>query len=462
MNVTSKKQGNTNKITFVDFDKLNLKSFAENLFQIMEKGVASSVREQGAYTISLNAEFGNGKTTFLKMFEDCVKQEKQDYNVLFINAWESDFYREPVIAILSEFISYIEGTVKKENDKVKKEIINQAFRVISNITNQVVQNKIGFNINEIIDSYKENSLKKKEIIGKSIVGDFLQRKEAIKKIRKIITEHIGNKKLLIIVDELDRTRPDYAVCFLEDMKHFFDIRNVVFLIAVNRKQMEATAKCLYGQNLDFDGYYRKFFKQEINLPDPYKEAQRLVDGLIQNTNVKYRYNTNDISRQYRVENSYLSCKIFRLTLREIEYFIRIFEILVGSKEHVARWDYMDCCSFFICLFLKEKKIFQKILDGNFTIHKFIQFIDKNAFDFKLDEEGIHVSNTANITCSSNFLLGIVACSLIRGKEFQTEKNIIIKKFPVMDTTVMRYADSRNQLACDICRKINQFKSAFDR
>ena len=35
-------------MTFNDFDKLNLKSFAENLLQNMEKGMISSIGELGS------------------------------------------------------------------------------------------------------------------------------------------------------------------------------------------------------------------------------------------------------------------------------------------------------------------------------------------------------------------------------------------------------------------------------
>ena len=130
----------------------------------------------------------------------------------------------------------------------------------------------------------------------------------------------GGEKLLIIIDELDRTRPDYAIRFLEDIKHFFNIENMVFLIAVNSKQMEATAKCLYGQDLDFDGYYRKFFKQERALPDPYEKAQKFIDDLTQKINVNYTQTEGN-------KHIYSSCKMLRLTLREIEYFIDIFSMV---------------------------------------------------------------------------------------------------------------------------------------
>ena len=312
-------------MTFDKFDKLHLKNFAENLFQIIEKGTVSSItemREKTGYTISLNAEFGNGKTTFLKMFEHFIKAEKSNnYDVLFINAWEFDFYNEPVIAILSEFINWIEKEsqnptdMSNKNHTNKKEIISITKGVIGalgNITQQVIHSKTGIDTKEVLDSYKSSvkSFTNKKVIstGNNILGKFNIRKKSIQQIKTSLCKYLKyrGKKLIIIVDELDRTRPDYAIHFLEDMKHFFDIENVVFLVAVNRQQMEATAQCLYGQALNFEGYYRKFFKQEIDLPDPYKEAQNLVDVLIQKTKVRYEAG----HRNYRVENTYLSCKMF--------------------------------------------------------------------------------------------------------------------------------------------------------
>ena len=85
-----------------------------------------------------------------------------------------------------------------------------------------------------------------------------------------------------------------------------------------------------------------FFKQEIELPNPYKEAQKLVDDLIKKSNVKYSKQRNN--RDYRVSDSYLSCKTFGLALREIELFIRIFDLILGSKDKVINWVEMNCYS----------------------------------------------------------------------------------------------------------------------
>ena len=452
-------------VTFDNFDKLKLKNFAENLFQIIDKSIASSITEVGkktGYTMSLNADFGNGKTTFLKMFEHFIKTEKSDnYDVLFINAWESDFYSEPVIAILSEFVNWIEKATSTETStEARQKIMNITKGIIGalgNTINQLIHNKIGIDTKKVMDSVNQSSeefFTKKELIseGNHVLNNFEIRKKSIKQIKTSLLDFLNssNKKLLIIVDELDRTRPDYAVHFLEDMKHFFNIENVSFLVAVNKKQMEATVKCLYGQALDFEGYYRKFFKQELNLPDPSKEAQTFVDSLIQKTQIKYNQETND--KQYRIKSSYLCCKMFKLTLREIEIFMNIFRLLVEHKNKIIKWSYMDAYSFFICLFLKEKECFQKVLNGNFTVKHFFEFLNNNFYSFQ----------------DSHILGGVISCSFITHDSQQKDTFEIQKEFNTI--SVSQLLNSFNggfnilhgQPAKEICKNIIECKSVFDR
>ena len=486
---------NQDYITFDSFDKLNLKFFGEGLLENMDKGVSSSVGPKGAYTISLNAEFGNGKTTFLEMFKNFIQDEKSEkYNVLFINAWESDFYKEPVIAILSAFVDWVEEEWKNKNQdtkqkKIQKEIIDSikgVIGVLGNLAKQGVKITTGVDLKEIPKAYKtgKNLFTQKKVISKGddIFNDFKIRIESIKEIKNVLSKYLesNNKKLLIIVDELDRTRPDYAIHFLEDMKHFFDIENVIFLVAVNRKQMEATVKCLYGEKLDFEGYYRKFFKQEIDLPDPYEQAQNFVNELIRKTTVKYNLETKD--RSYRVESSYLFCRMFSLTLREIENFIRIFEQILGDENKIAKWVYQDCYSFFICLFLKEREIFNQILGGFFTVDKFISFVKNRKFPFKLNEDRIITSDgiitserMEGIEYRNNQILGVTACSFMKDKKSEADKSLIVTTFSTLNNVDIRkifstieggfdqvHTYDQNQPALDICKKINQCKSFFSR
>ena len=462
-------KSNQNIVTFEDFDKLKLKDFAENLFQVMEKGSASSISnigQKGSYTISLNAQFGNGKTTFLKMFEHFMKKEKlSSHNVLFINAWESDFYKEPVIVILSIFVDWVEKEWKNTNQDTKQKQIQEeivdtvkgVIGVLGNITKQAVQIKTGVDLTEIPKAYKsgKNLFTQEKVISKGddIFNDFKIRIESIKEIKNILSKYLesNNKKLLIIVDELDRTKPDYAIHFLEDMKHFFDVENVIFLVAVNRKQMEATAKCLYGQDLDFEGYYRKFFKQEMDLPDPYQEAQKFIGTLLTDTQVKRT--SGDGSK-----NVYLCCKLFQLTLREIENFMRMFELILKSKDQITKWTYHDTYAFCTCLYMKEKEVFKKILNKNIAVDDFIKYVDDQYNNYM----------------EYNILFATVAFSLIKGdpqhENLMHERKKIERKFKVLqhwsDQVTIYPPDNFEyyngvQPAVKICEMIDQRKSIFN-
>ena len=198
----------------------------------------------------------------------------------------------------------------------------------------------------------------------------------------------------------------------------------------------------------------------MDLPDPYKEAQRFIDNLIQKTNIQFR----EDHRSYRVSCAYLSCKIFGLTLREVENFIRIFEQILGSTDQLAGWLYQDCYSFFICLLLKDKEVFNKILNGEFTVKTFIQFMKNSKFDFK----------PGNWEYDS--LLSNIAYSLMVDKKSEVDKNLIQQTFPNLSSLPedksreifnspngsfgAKYI-SEAQPALDICEKINQCKSAFN-
>jgi len=84
--------------------------------------------------------------------------------------------------------------------------------------------------------------------------------------------------LVVVVDELDRCRPTYAVEFLETIKHVFDVEGVVFVLTVNREQLDQSAAVLYGNAADPESYFRRFFDIELTLPDPDRHA--LVRALL--------------------------------------------------------------------------------------------------------------------------------------------------------------------------------------
>ena len=447
--------------TFKSFDKLNLKEFADSLYNIMEKGIQSTIGEEESYTISLNAEFGNGKTTFLKMFEHYIKnkhyiknpdhhitnEEIDSFETVFINAWESDFYNEPIIAIISEISRRI-------TDDTLKKVLKASAGFILSTANQCVQLGTGVSVQQSMDDAK----KAKEDLGDKILKNYEQRKEVIKKLKTAFNQYIkkNNNKILIIVDELDRTRPDYAIHFLEDMKHFFDIENVVFLVAVNKLQMKDTVKVIYGQDKYFDSYYRKFFKHEIDLPNPYKELERFVGNII------YKKFQKDKEKWHLVPAGYIVplCEAFNLSLRDVEHFMRIFEFTIKNTSSSIKRLHMYECVFFNLLFLKKKNLFKRILSKDYNLADYINFVDSISLPIKEQYLLLHKE-----------FFSIIACSFLEGDHFiggqkQLEKEIklIHKTFNIKESDINeligRYMYASNlikQRAFIICDAISRGK-----
>lgn len=77
---------------------------------------------------------------------------------------------------------------------------------------------------------------------------------------------------MILVDELDRCRPDFAIAFLEVAKHLFDVDHVIFVLALDREQLGHSVRVIYGSELDSVGYLRRFFDLDFRLPAPDRTA----------------------------------------------------------------------------------------------------------------------------------------------------------------------------------------------
>ncbi|MDT1837362.1 NTPase, partial [Acinetobacter baumannii] len=84
-------------------------------------------------------------------------------------------------------------------------------------------------------------------------------KEALAKITSKL-----DKPLVFIVDELDRCKPEFAIRLIERIKHFFDIPKVVFILAINKTQLEESINNFYGFS-NTANYLEKFIDFSIML-----------------------------------------------------------------------------------------------------------------------------------------------------------------------------------------------------
>lgn len=115
--------------------KLGREQYAKILEQILSKG-------SDGYVMSLNGSWGTGKTTFVKMWQQMLKNK--GYTTLFFNAWEHDYITDPIVGLIGELnkISPKENT-KKHLASIKTIASKLFLRIVPSIGKQISKHYLG-------------------------------------------------------------------------------------------------------------------------------------------------------------------------------------------------------------------------------------------------------------------------------------------------------------------------------
>jgi hypothetical protein len=271
-NQTKELIGERENMEISDFahDLLGLQSFAERLegFIPVEHHFV-----EGSLVIALSSKFGSGKSTFLKMWQKRLNAGGSSSFkpvVVELNAWESDYYGDPLFAIVASLATSLENSGDKRSQKRILDAVKDVGWMATALGAQVVDKLTGVDFTAA-GKYAEEKRSSREADGTSTVDAFTVfecRKASMRNLQKAISNSIRESKrdILFLVDELDRCRPDYAIAYLETIKHIFNVPKATFILAIDRAQLENSAKTAFGPNLDFDEYLRKFVQREIALP----------------------------------------------------------------------------------------------------------------------------------------------------------------------------------------------------
>ena len=222
----------------------------------------------------LDAPWGAGKTTFVKLWEMYLKRE--GYKSLYINAWENDFAEDPLVPILSSLDSWLSQeepptVIASSWDKAKA--IAPAFTktaakvVVKAATLGSVD--IEEDITPVVQVFADGA---GELAG-NMVDQFANQRTSIDKFKQLMGDALdvlptNQNNLIVFIDELDRCRPLFAIELLERVKHIFDLDRIAFVLSTNRKQLGFALQGVYGGNFDGYAYLRRFIDIEYKLRKP--------------------------------------------------------------------------------------------------------------------------------------------------------------------------------------------------
>ena len=349
------------------FERLtkNRQDFLEALVRVIKK----SFEEQKEFEdwenedirpvqrIFINAPWGMGKTLFADVLQEYFSEKFKNINTLYVNSWKMDFYNEPMKALIAEMsednIITIEST-----EKAKKFLKNCGKIFFGKILKNFLLKR--FNLNDKdIEEMKSffNGLDTSEL------EDYKNYKKLLEEFKDTLSKEESPK--IIIIDELDRCRPDYAIQLLEIIKHIFDVKNIIFLFLINREQLESIVSTIYMNSNLSNKYFEKFYDVELNLPKANYEELNEPEFEIVNDFKEYKVDKNGCSnnRDLVIQKIFLDIAFVikssswlennDISIRNIKKLLKKFNILKDSLIEEEKEQYILILALITYFFIKE-------------------------------------------------------------------------------------------------------------
>jgi len=311
-------------------DIFSRKPFGEALLNLVEN-------TDDELVLALDAPWGEGKSTFIQMWRGLLQEN--DIQSIYFDAFKNDYQSDPFIAIAGEIYHLIDeaDTDEKNNFKEKSasalKIVGRiGLRVgIKALTAGVLDESVlegsdaGSEVSKLVDGYVASRLDSVE-----------QDKKSLEDFRTYLEElatKIGNgKPVVFVIDELDRCRPPFALEVLESIKHLFSVPNIVFVLSMNRSQIEESIRSEYGAEVKASKYLQKFVSLWAHLPKSRENHSCDTKKYLTDCLSRMGFSVTTRNHQLAQEMFEDLVEYYDLSLREIERALTNFAIIQNTHE----------------------------------------------------------------------------------------------------------------------------------
>ena len=205
-------------------------------------------------SIAIHGEWGSGKTSIMKTLEKRLGSSK--FEILFFDAWKYE-YSNPSLGLLAEIAAkYTAG-----------DTMTKIIRLGSYL---LTQKSLGVDPDQVL-RYIQNSQARSNALSDTL--------------KTIVKKKIGSKKLIIIIDDLDRCDVENSLQLLALLKLFLDIDNCICMAAVDFERLKQAWMQKYQTNdkqaLGGSNYLDKIFQIRIGIPKPSsKQIKEYIKTLV--------------------------------------------------------------------------------------------------------------------------------------------------------------------------------------
>ena len=237
--------------------------------------------------VALDGRWGTGKTHFLKRWIGThARRDGGDAaTVVYFDAFAHDSLGDPLPALVSALEESVSRSGPDSPSPTRKEEIQAmkaaAFRFAKPLARAGLASLGGSialsAIDELTRARNDDDANPSEGFWKAEQG----RRSAMEEFRQAIESlaapadgDAAGSTAVIVVDELDRCRPDYALEVLEVIKHFFTVPRLHFVLGVNLRALEGMVRARYGAGIDARAYLAKFIQVTLDLPDEFADEDQ--------------------------------------------------------------------------------------------------------------------------------------------------------------------------------------------
>lgn len=324
------------EMTFDNHDRLGREKIARTFSELFSNTNKS-------FVVGLDSPWGTGKTQFIYMWRNLL--DKNDKKSVYINLWEEDFLKSPFFSLVNALFELFE-----ENKIGESANVREWKRVGIELSRALVNKVLNVDIKKLMEEDFEKKQRDKK-------DNF---KEQLGKLAKIIKDK--NKfPLIIFIDEIDRCRPDYAVEFLEIVKHFFEIDNIIFVLGIDMGQLQHSVRSLYGEGMNAEEYLRKFIDMRYKFPESDKDSY--IDFLFS----EFECNSNN---DIYVNLAKKIIKKFNPTMRQIDNFFSRFKV----AETQSGLDYVQLV-FLLSLKTFREDYYKKLESKSLKLGEIVSMLD---------------------------------------------------------------------------------------
>lgn len=327
---------------------------------------------EGPFVLALDSPWGTGKTTVVNMLRAVLK--KDNYTTVYFNAWKEDYVSDPLIPMVAAIDDIkiakdgIDGVFQQRMATVKKVASTFAKRGL------VAGVKVGTMGVLDLDKVQEDILANES--GKAaedLIESFKKEKRSLEKFRESLEDAVqavdegeSQRPLIFFIDELDRCRPSFAIELLERVKHLFDVKNIVFVLSIDKKQLEAITAAVYGERIEALEYLRRFIDLDFSLPQPHTKIY--TRELVKRFELKEFFDDRRLQSSFAYDHDHfveaftLLAAAFDLSLRVRERCLtRLAVVLMQTPEN----HYLDpiVLALLIVLRLKRHDLYQGLTTG---------------------------------------------------------------------------------------------------